>query len=189
MTGKLRGDFVYKLAFVVLNAIRDKGLLRASSFLPASLGLYMLKRVRMFHKFLRWRLSHKISEEACHLRNSICVKCPIVEVVEDGRYRHQRSWYCGGCGCTHNRWSELTLSKNTREKHECPRLQFPEQAEQLRQAKQAAAEHAATATLAPKKPKAGCKGCGGNGQGHALRGLQRYERNTGMVTTGVRGTP
>lgn len=201
---------VYRHIFGALTSVRVRGLLRtgwiygnrflrAISFRAAGYVLVVWKLAWMAWGFVCWRLSKLISEAAYKIRDDICRKCKRQVVVLDGRYTDHESRYCGSCGCTHNRWSELTV-KNTRQGHICPLFKFPEHAkwrEYVEQMKKAVEEAGKKAAQTPKKPKAGCKGCGAkaagpNGRGHALRGFQSYERNeriTRMETTGVQGTP
>ena len=144
-------------------------------------------------QFMHWRLSRKISEEAYRKREAACAECPQLIVADDGRYPHQASHYCGSCGCSQNRWSELRESKNWRRGHICPLLKFPEQAEQLKRAENAKAAAEKAQEARASKKQGGCGGCGGkkgagpNGRGHPL--LEDWHRNSGLLAASTRGTP
>ena len=199
-----RGEGVYRYLFGVLASVRTKGLLRtipvyvnrflrAVSFRITGYALIVLKLAWMGWGFVSWRSSSLISEKRQRERKSICGACERQQVVWDGRYKTRESRYCGSCGCTHNRWSELTV-KNTRERHICPLFKFPEHAkwreyvEQMKKAADGAAKNA------PKK-SGDCPGCkkkqpmkAADRNGHG-RKLEDWHRNAGLLTAGVRGRP
>jgi len=196
-TTQLRGHGLFIFFYSALRATHTKGVWAGLQSLWMGVIRYAAEKATTVlvyswkaRQFMHWRVSRKISEEAYRIRNAKCDACPVLIVADDGRYPHQASHYCGSCGCSQNRWSELRESKNRRKNHICPRLQFPEQAEQLKQSEQA--KDAMEAARASKK-SGGCGGCGGkagagpNGRGHAL--LEDWHRNSGLLTASTRGIP
>lgn len=169
---QLFGHSLFVFVYAVLNSVRTRGLLRTLSYYPASFGLAALAYTWKARQFMHWALSRRVPQPLYKLRDAICRACEYTRVVDDGRYKDWKSRYCGICGCSQNRWSELTV-KNRRKGHLCPAGKFPGQ------------------TPVQRKP-GGCKGCGGNGadlsgKQAALQGL-RGERNL-VLPVGTRGRP
>jgi hypothetical protein len=190
---QLRGYGLFMFFYAALRATHTKGLRAGVASLWMGVLRYVVERGTTAlvyswkaRQFTHWRLSRKISQEAYRKREAACSACPALLVVDDGRYVLQASRYCGSCGCSQNRWSELTESKNWREGHICPRLQFPEQAEQLKRKEEAEKLAKERAAQMAKNPKGGCKGCGGNGRG---RNLEDWHERAGLLTANTRGVP
>lgn len=190
---QLRGHGLFLLTYGTLRAIHTKGLLAgvmhvwtaglrkcAEKAITAAVFLWKARQ------FMHWRLSPTIAPERVKARNAICEKCDRLRVRDDGRYPNEPSWYCGSCGCSENAHAELKHSKNHRENHICPALNFPEQAEQKE-----AAEKQRELMEAAKSKQGGCKGCGGkhpDGNGRSEL-LEDWHERHGLLPAGYRGRP